>query len=171
MPVEEGMCAVCGGGLATCAHRLRRFFTLQGPVHLVCKLAHCPDKACPDSHRTLSPEDELSLALPRSLLGWDVLAWIGLRRFARHWSVPQLRAELLDSFAIPLSADLIEDSIRRYQGLVAARQADPVLLAQDYQGVSDLVLAIDGIQPEKGHETLYVVRELRRKRVWFAEAL
>jgi len=32
-------------------------------------------------------------------------------------------------------------------------------------------LAIDGLHPEKGHETLYVVRELERKRVWFAEAL
>src|SRR6266699_4724584 len=28
-----------------------------------------------------------------------------------------------------------------------------------------------GCNPEKGHETLYVVRELERKRVWFAEAL
>jgi hypothetical protein len=27
------------------------------------------------------------------------------------------------------------------------------------------------LQPEKGHETLYVVRELRGKRVWFAEPL
>jgi hypothetical protein len=27
------------------------------------------------------------------------------------------------------------------------------------------------LQPEKGHETLYVVRELRRRRVWFAESL
>src|SRR6266700_5462387 len=28
-----------------------------------------------------------------------------------------------------------------------------------------------GCNPEQGHETLYVVRELERKRVWFAEAL
>src|SRR5690348_13114061 len=27
------------------------------------------------------------------------------------------------------------------------------------------------LEPEKGHETLYVVRELTRKRVWFAEPL
>jgi hypothetical protein len=33
------------------------------------------------------------------------------------------------------------------------------------------VLTIDGLQPEKGHETLYVVRELRLKRVWFAVPL
>ena len=30
---------------------------------------------------------------------------------------------------------------------------------------------LTGLQPEKGHETLYVVRELTGKRVWFAEAL
>jgi hypothetical protein len=34
-----------------------------------------------------------------------------------------------------------------------------------------VVLSIDGLQPEKGHETLYVVRELRHKRVWFAQPL
>ena len=33
------------------------------------------------------------------------------------------------------------------------------------------MLSIDGLQPEKGHETLYVVRELTQKRVWFADAL
>ena len=33
------------------------------------------------------------------------------------------------------------------------------------------MLSIDGLQPEKGHETLYVVRELRQQRVWFAQAL
>lgn len=32
-------------------------------------------------------------------------------------------------------------------------------------------MSIDGLQPEKGHETLYVVRELHKKRVWFAEPL
>ena len=36
---------------------------------------------------------------------------------------------------------------------------------------TEIILCIDGLQPEKGHETLYVVRELTRKRVWFAEPL
>jgi len=40
-----------------------------------------------------------------------------------------------------------------------------------YAHTKSLVLAIDGLQPEKGHETLYVVRELTHKRVWFAEPL
>jgi hypothetical protein len=32
-------------------------------------------------------------------------------------------------------------------------------------------LTIDGLQPEKGHETLYVVREVNARRVWFAQPL
>src|SRR5262249_40506602 len=40
-----------------------------------------------------------------------------------------------------------------------------------YQGAEGLILSIDGLQPEKGHEALYVVRELSGKRVWFAEPL
>jgi hypothetical protein len=44
-------------------------------------------------------------------------------------------------------------------------------LRRRYESVGEIILSIDGLQPEKGHETLYVVRELTQKRVWFAEAL
>jgi len=96
---------------------------------------------------------------------------MGHRRFARHWSVPQIRGELTDTYQIPLSADAIEDALQRYQIMLAARQQDPQVLAAAYRNVEALVLSIDGLQPEKGHETLYVVRELNAKRIWFAEAL
>ena len=104
-------------------------------------------------------------------MDWEVFAWIGHRRFARHWSVSQLRAELSDTYDIGLSDDILERAIRRYQTMLAAREQDPSLLAEEYREVEDLVLSIDGLQPEKGHETLYVVRERGAKRVWFAESL
>jgi hypothetical protein len=53
--------------------------------------------------------------------------------------------------------------------MLAARQHDPARLAEAYRESESLGLTIDGWQPEKGHETLSVVRELTRKRVWFAE--
>src|SRR5512141_2432112 len=54
---------------------------------------------------------------------------------------------------------------------IAPRERAPERLAEEYRDVDALELSIDGLQPEKGHETLYVVRELRRNRVWFAEPL
>src|SRR6266536_2280131 len=171
LEVEDNVCAVCGGALHICDHRRHRIFTLQGPVEMVCKLAHCSDLQCAARAKTRSPYAETTLTLPWWLIGWDVFCWMGHRRFARHWSVPQIRSALADSSQMPLSADAIEDAVRRYQTMLAARQQDPQVVAAAYRNVAALVLTIDGLQPEKGHETLYVVRELNAKRVWFGEAL
>lgn len=76
-----------------------------------------------------------------------------------------------DAFAIDLAVTGIANDIDRYQAMLAARQQDPEALRRLYHGTDSLILSIDGLQPEKGHETLYVVRELTGKRVWFAEAL
>ena len=55
--------------------------------------------------------------------------------------------------------------------MLAARQEDPEACGGSMNAVDEIILSIDGLQPEKGHETLYVVRELTQKRVWFAEPL
>jgi hypothetical protein len=109
--------------------------------------------------------------LPYWLIAWDVFCWLGFCRFRRHGSIPQLQAELRDSYRIRLSDDAIAGYLQRYRCMVAAHHQDQALLAEHYQSIPSLVLTIDGLQPEKGHETLYVIRELRGKRVWFAEAL
>jgi hypothetical protein len=171
LEVEDRWCGTCGRRLHVCAHRRRRVFTFDGPRVLICKLAHCPDRACPNHGHMISPEGEAILTMPRWMIGWDVFCWLGHRRFARHWSVPQLRLELLDSYDIVLSADAIEDYLQCYQCMLAARQQDPALLQKEYRTTRHVMLSIDGLQPEKGHETLYVVRELRQARVWFAVAL
>jgi len=171
LDVEDRWCHTCGSQLTVCDHRHRRLFTLTGPLHVVCKLVHCPILTCPAHPQTRSPEAETALAMPWWVLGWDVVCWLGHRRFARHWSVGQIRTALADTYTIRLSDDAIERYIGRYQQMVAARQHDPQRLAAAYAEVDGLIVSIDGLQPEKGHETLYVVREVVRKRVWFAEAL
>ena len=164
-------CPVCSRMMHICDHRYRRFHTLDGPVQLICKLNHCPDPACPGHAKTKSPELEISLALPQVAIGWDVFCWIGHRRCSRHMAISLIQSELLDDYGIKLSEDAIDNYIRRYQVMLAARQQDAELLRRQYQSVAEIILCIDGLQPEKGHETLYVVRELTQKRVWFAEPL
>jgi hypothetical protein len=171
LTVEQEVCSECQRRLHVCDHRFHPILSLQGPLRLLCKLAHCPDPGCHAHRHTLSPLAEAQITLPYWLIGWDVFSWLGFRRFTRHWSIPQLQAELLDTYGIRLSDDALSGYLQRYRCMVAARHQDQALLAQHYQNIDRLVLTIDGLQPEKGHETLYVVRELRGKRVWFAEAL
>jgi hypothetical protein len=169
--VRDQVCPFCEANLYVCSHRRRRLFTMQGPWLLVVRLGHCPDPCCQGYHGTVSPREEMAIAPPRLAVAWDVFAWIGHRRLARHWSVPQVCAELSDSHAIDLSEDAVEDYIRQYEVMVAARHTDLEEMRRAYANTKSLVLTIDGLQPEKGHETLYVVRELTQKRVWFAEPL
>src|SRR5262249_26565044 len=124
LDVEQDSCSHCGSHLHICDHRIRRIYTLDGPMELCCRLVHCSEPTCPLRCRTLCSPAERSLALPGWLIGWDVFCFIGHRRFARHWSVPHIRTELLDSYGIALSADAITGYVRRYQAMVAARQQD-----------------------------------------------
>ncbi len=171
LDVLDRNCPACGRRMHICDHRYRRLHTLEGPVQLICKLNHCPDRACPGHAKTKSPELEITIALPQVAIGWDVFCWIGHRRCSRHMAISLIQSELLDDYAIKLSEDALDKSIRRYQVMLAARQQDAESLRRHYESTAEIILCIDGLQPEKGHETLYVVRELTRKRVWFAEPL
>src|SRR3712207_2025668 len=81
LDVLDRACSVCGRTMYICDHRHHHIFCLDGPVHLVCKLNHCPDPTCPGHSKTKSPEIEATITLPYWVLGWDVFCWIGQRRF------------------------------------------------------------------------------------------
>lgn len=169
--VSDKVCKVCKSPLIIRKDRIHRIYTLEGAVKLVCKLSICSNKKCSERKTLISPKSEISITMPRWKMGWDLFLWMGFRRFKRHWSVPQLRHELIDHYQINLSENTITEYLNKYQLMVSARHQDISCLQDDYKDCSDVILAIDGLQPEKGHETLYVVREVRKKRIWFAESL
>src|SRR5271157_1406906 len=144
LDVLDRDCASCGRMMHICDHRYRHFYTLEGPVELVCKLNHCPNPDCPGHAKTKSPEMEATIALPAWAIGWDVFCWIGHRRFARHWSIPQIRHELIDSYAIELTEPCIPLYVQRYQTMVAARQQDFEAMRRQYEGVDDIIFPLWG---------------------------
>ncbi len=168
---EISSCQLCQAKMYVCDHRIHKIYTLKHPTKLICHLVHCSNKTCPNHKRTFSPIKEVDYALPGWKIGWDVFIWIGFKRFKQHWSVAEIRDELIEHYFIFLSEDAIEDYIQKYQVIVAARQSDLSLLQNFYSDCQNIILSVDGLQPETGHEVLYVVREVKKGRIWFAEAL
>jgi hypothetical protein len=169
--VEDRWCHTCGSQRTVCDHRQRRLFTRKGPLHVVCKLAPCPTPACPAPSQTRSPEADTALAMPWGVRGGDVGCWVGPRRFARHWSGSPIRAAWADPYTIRLADEALERSSGRDQRLVAARPPAPPRLAAADAEVDAVRRSLAGLQPEKCHAPLDVVRELTRKRVGGAAAL
>lgn len=168
---EDRACRRCGKFMRVTDRMSRYLRTLGDPVHVVAVVCRCPDKSCPGRGEKRVSEDLMALAPPHWSVSWDLFAWMGHRRYGRHWSVPQIRAELWDRFGVTVSDDVVEDYTAQYEVMVAARESDLERLREAYRDTTELVLTIDGLQPEKGHETLYVVRELSLGRLWFAEPL
>ena len=167
--VEDRACPVCACSMHVCDHRSHHLWTLQGPTQVVNRLGRCPEPSCASRGRPFSPAADLSISMPRWGLGWEGLCWLGHRRFARHWSGPQLRAACKDTDQIRLSDAAITHALGLSHTRLAARQQAPARLAEAYRESASLVLTSDGGQPDKGQETWSGVRERTRKRVWCAE--
>src|SRR4051812_27930929 len=134
LDVLDRDCPSCGRMMHICDYRYRRLFTLDGPLQLACKLILCPDPNCPGHAKAKSPEVEMSIAPPWWAIGWDVFCWIGHRRFARHWSGPQIRGGLPGTYQIPLSGDALLPDFRPYQVVLAGRQQKPQGVRPQHQG-------------------------------------
>jgi hypothetical protein len=168
---EDRPCQVCGGSTYIAKTKVRWLWALTGFQRVLSPKVKCCDPGCLGHCKRQPSGAELALAPPYWSVSWDLFAWMGHRRFARHWSVPLIVRELADTYGLVVSADLVEDYTAKYEVLVAARESDLERLVAAYRDVPYLDLSIDGLQPEKGHETLYTVRELSLQRVWFAEPL
>lgn len=91
LDVEERSCPVWSRSMQVCDHRSHPLWTFPGATQVLNRLVRCPDPSCESRGRPCSPEAAWSISMPRGCLGWEVLGWLGPCRFARPWSVPQLR--------------------------------------------------------------------------------
>jgi hypothetical protein len=149
----------------------RTVLTLEGLVRLRLKIRRCVNPACPLFHKPYRPETEGRFALPQSETGLDVIALVGALRHREHRSQTEIHQHLSGALGLPLSLRTVGNLLERYDELTATSLADPERLRRLLTGQSRVILAIDGLQPHKGHEILWVVRECLSGEVLLATAL
>lgn len=96
LTVDEKTCRKCGSALIIRKDRIHPIYSLAGPLKFGCKLSGGSNTHCSERRPLISPKAEIPLTMPRWRMGWDLLLWIGYKRFKRHGSMPQLQAERLD---------------------------------------------------------------------------
>jgi hypothetical protein len=125
--------------------------------------------ACAFYHRPYRPESEGRLALPHHEFGLDVIAWIGAQRYQDYCSLPEIHRDL-QAQGVVIAARTVNHLLARYEELVSvALEAPARRVALRQQG--RLILALDGLQPDKGQEVLWVVREVLSGEILLARRL
>src|SRR6185437_4268575 len=130
----------------------------------------CPNPACERFHRPYRPETEPHLALPHHEFGLDVLTLVGRLRHAEHRSVPEIHRELTRR-SVTVAPRTVSNLLDRYDELRALATADPKRLGPLLRQQGRVVLAIDGLQPDVGHEVLWVLRDCLSGEVLLAKSL
>jgi hypothetical protein len=163
-------CWICGAPLRVAYTKRRKIMTLDGLLQLHVSVRRCPNVQCARYRQPYRPEAEGTYALPHGEFGLDVIALVGTLRFAHHRSIPEIRAEL-DHRGVPICERSVTEQLYRYEELLALRLADherlrACLLAQGF-----VVLALDGLQPDVGHEVLWVLRDCVSGAILLARSL
>jgi transposase len=151
-------CPHCGGPTWRQYRNRRRVVTLDGVVELVLRVRRCQNPDCPHSQQPYRPEAEGRFALPHHEFGLDVIAQIGAWRYREHRSVPEMHA-CLRARQLLISERTVTNLLDRYDELVALSVLDGARLRRLTTPNTRVILALDGLQPDVGHEVLWVLRD------------
>jgi hypothetical protein len=110
------------------------------------------------------------LALPQHEFGLDVIALVGVLRHRDHRSVPEIHAALRGR-GMEIAERSVTNLLDRYDELLATSLTGSRRLRRVLKGQRGVVLALDGLQPDVGHEVLWVVRDCLSGEVLLARSL
>jgi hypothetical protein len=170
IPSHVRACPTCGGPLWAANMARRPVTTLRGLVRLRLQVRSCRNPDCPRYKVCLRPEQEGAFALPQHEFGLDVIALVGTLRHAGHRSLPEIHAELMRR-GVPICARSVDNLLDRYDELLALSASDTERLRRVTAKAGRVILAIDGLQPDVGHEVLWVIRDLLSGEVLLARSL
>ena len=139
-------------------HNRRRLTLLDEVVQFTLVVRRCRTRSCARYQRAYRPEEEGAPALPPGEFGLDVIALVGQPRYREHRSVPGVHREL-GRRGVVLGERTVGNLIERYEELVALRLTDLPRLRDRLRREGGVVLALDGMQPDVGHEVLWVIRD------------
>jgi len=165
---EIDKCLECGERLKR-SHRVwgKYIIQLTGTIYAASMGYRCPSDGCSSDtvYRSATAE---ALSLKYYSFGMDVIAKVGEMRFNWNRTLKEIHSELTKSILI--SEREIQYLIEIYMLLITGIKQDKSYL-DNVVSKEGIILSIDGIQPEKGNEVLYILRDVLSGEVLYSENL
>jgi hypothetical protein len=163
-------CPECAGSMWVDYENHRTITTMTEVVRLKLKVRRCQNEDCTRHHKPYRPEVEGQWALPGHEFGLDVIAAIGNWRYRHYRTVGELHEQLQEQ-GVAISERTVTNLLDRYDELVAISLQESERLQKVLKEQGQVILAIDGLQPDMGHEVLWVIRDCLSGEVLLARPL
>lgn len=163
-------CPACGHPMPMGYTKRRKVMTRHGLVGLYLHIRRCDHAGCERFHLPYHPESEGLLVLPDQQFGLDVVLRVGELRYREHRTCPEIHEQLQREGA-SLALRSVQNLLAQYDLLLSlALETLPERTAQ-FEAQGRVILAIDGLQPDVGHEVLWVVRDVLSGMILCARSL
>lgn len=155
-------CPHCGTKLEYCHSVSNKTVTALESVYQIVNMGYrCNNHQCSKSGTVYRSAEAENMSMKYLTFGMDVLALVGQLRFKEHKTIGEIAHELEQRGVITTERN-VQKLYERYSILLhasAETHAKKVFqeVTEEHGGI---ILSIDGVQPEKGNETLYVIREV-----------
>jgi len=133
--------------------------TLDGRFRLISRAYCCSRTDCPNADAMFVSCEPARLSLKGLSYGFDVIAQMGWWRFWEHRTLDEIWERACQRFAI--SRRQVMYLIVDFLCLLKAAQPARIEAHRSFYTRHGLLLSMDAMQPEKGNDVLYVVRELQ----------
>jgi Transposase, Mutator family len=163
-------CPACGQRLWADYRNRRTVATLAGLVRLLLDIRRCHNTDCGRYAKPYRPEAEGYYALPQHEFGLDVIALVGNLRYAEHRSTTEIHRALRHG-GLDIAPRTVTNLLDRYDELLAVTLTDDRRLRGLLAEQGRVILAVDGLQPDVGHEVLWVLRDCLSGEVLLAKSL
>jgi MULE transposase-like protein len=156
-------CPFCDSRLVTTSSREvdKYVQTLDGHVHVIGYSRRCSNKSCPHPEACYHAPQAAKLSLPNVTYGLDILCYIENRHSEDKKNFKEIWQELSQEKGIEISEREVGRLYRKMAALLVGNQVMiQEKLAKTVEKYGQLIMEVDGLQPDGNGPKLYVLHEL-----------
>ena len=167
---EVKECPYCGQKLKRSHIAWRKSLIFTKGIELTTSWGYkCEAESCAGHQEIYKSQTAERLHLKHRRYSRELIIRIGYRRFWEHRTIYELHDWLTQGLKVPITVQQVLQLIGDFLALLRAGQAMKV--RGKLGGLKEIVIGIDGMQPEQGNKMLYLVREPRLGLTLVAESL
>lgn len=164
-------CILCNCPLSSLSTDNRNLTNLKEKSYISIHVSKCSNPECINNNKRLKPVSYLNQIVPGSSYGVDVHGLAGHLRLANRFTIPEIHQHLLKNYShIEIGERHVENILNQLELCIEQSGKNSAHIGQYFKNLNqkELILTVDGLEPEKGHSILYIVREATTGKMLFA---
>lgn len=157
---EQQVCPVCQSKLKRDHILWRKYIIFSAGAQIVTSWAYrCGRIDCPGSKMVYRSARAEKIHLRQRRFSRELIVRIGHQHFWQHQTMYEIHDWLTQDLHIEICTREVANLLVDFLALLSAAQ--PAKIQRKLSNLKWLIISIDGMQPEKGNDCLYIVRELQ----------